>query len=78
METDLKKFYGMDCKLIAITNDKWNKIKLEYINNIKNGIKYSIINEEISTIADNDKKNDNNKQLEELANEIFGSNVEIK
>ena len=78
LETDLKKFYGMDCKLIAITNDKWNKIKLEYINNIKNGIKYSIINEEISTIADNDKKNDNNKQLEELANEIFGSNVEIK
>ena len=78
LEKDLKKFYGIDCKLIAITNEKWNKIKLEYINNIKKGFKYSIINEEISTIADGDTKNDKNKQLEDLANEIFGSNVEIK
>ena len=77
LETDFKRFYGVDCKLIAITNKKWDEIKLEYINNIKNGNKYSIINEKVLTNTENTVISDNNKQLEALATEIFGNNVEI-
>ena len=78
LEGDFKKFYGNECKLVAITGNKWNEIKLEYVNNIKNGNKYSIINEKISDDSNTESVNDENKKLEALANEIFGNNVEIK
>lgn len=78
LEGDFKKFYGNECKLVAITGNKWNEIKLEYVNNIKNGNKYSIINERISDDSNTESVNDENKKLEALANEIFGNNVEIK
>lgn len=78
LEGDFKKFYGNECRLVAITGNKWNEIKLEYVNNIKNGNKYSIINEKISDDSNIESVNDENKKLEALANEIFGNNVEIK
>ncbi len=48
MEKKLKEF-DIKLKLVAITTDEWNKIKLEYIDNIKKGFKYKIINEKIES-----------------------------
>lgn len=74
-ESDFKNFYGQSIKFIALDNKDWEITKNNYINNLKNNIKYSIINED-----QNDQKvqQSGNNKLEVLANEIFGNNVEIK
>ena len=73
LENDFKLFYGKECKFIALTDKAWDKEKNEYVNNLKKGIKYSIIDEE-SFIGNGE----NESELEKLANEIFGDSVEIK
>ena len=73
LENDFKLFYGSECKFIALTDKVWDKEKNEYVNNLKKGIKYSIIDEE-SFIGNGE----NESELEKLANEIFGDSVEIK
>ena len=74
LENDFKLFYGSECRFIALSDKDWQKNKQDYINNLKNGIKYSIIDEKF---AENDDDS-NNSELEQLATEIFGDNVEIK
>ena len=73
LENDFKLFYGYDCKFVALTEKKWDKIKKEYINNLKNNVKYSIIDEVVTDIDNSD-----DSELEKLATEIFGNDVEIK
>ncbi len=62
----LKKIYGKKYNVIALTNDEWKNIKEEYIKNIKNGVKYTYI-EEIN------KKKKSNSVLQESLEDIFGS-----
>jgi hypothetical protein len=77
LENDLKLFYGQQYKLITLTLKEWEEEKNKYINNLKKGNKYSIIDEDLQVIpTDNATNEDSN--LEKLANSIFGSNVEIK
>lgn len=78
LEKDIKLFYNLNCKFVAISNEKWQKLKIKYINNIKSGYKYSIIDEELSTNSDFASTKNDNVKLEKLANEIFGNDVEIK
>ena len=73
LEKDFKLFYGNDCKFVALTDKKWDKTKKEYINNLKNNVKYSIMDEMVMEMDDS-----NNSELEKLATEIFGNDVEIK
>ena len=75
LEKDFKGFYGIDCRFVALIEDDWKKAKEEYINNLKNNYKYSIMEEEI---VQNVRKNEQEEKLEALANEIFGSDVEIR
>ena len=75
LESDFKGFYGLECKFVAISEENWNKSKEEYKNNLKNGIKYSIIEE---TLFEDGVMDANSSELESLANEIFGDNVEIR
>lgn len=65
----------IDYKFIAITEDRWQKEKNKYINNIKNKIVYEYINE--PELEKKSKIPDNN--LEETAFNIFDKNkIEIE
>lgn len=76
IEKLFKLVYGKSYKLIFVSDDKWNEIKKEYIDNLEKGYKYKYeeeIDEEIIKNIDND---DNliNKTIE-----IFGEDlVEIE
>ena len=79
LETDFNLFYKMDYKLVCLTNDMWKTFKEKYIFNIKNNIKYSIIDEvEVEKTDSNSIEDDNIDELEKLAAEIFENNVEIR
>jgi len=84
-ERTLKNTIGIDIKLVFLTNDEWNKIKKEYITNIKNNVKYNYIDEngtEIVHSNDNEKEisvRENSSDILEKANELFDMNkIEIK
>ena len=60
------KAYKKKYKTVCVTTNEWNKIKNEYISNVKKGIKYTIIdeNERIT--------NKKNNELERTLDNIFG------
>ena len=82
IEKDFKIFFGSEYKFVCLDNSMWKEEQDKYIFNMKNKIKYSIIDEteeesdELST--ENAIKSNNSDELESLASEIFGDNVEIK
>ena len=82
IEKDFKIFFGSEYKFVCLDNSMWNEEKDKYVFNMKNKIKYSIIDEteeetnDLST--ENAIKSNNIDELESLASEIFGDNVEIK
>lgn len=77
LEKDFNIFYNMSYKFICLDNDEWKENQEKYIFNIKNKIKYSII-EEADESYDNPSINEDTDELEKLAAEIFDNNVEIK
>ena len=77
LENDFSKFYNMDYKLVCLDNEKWKENQEKYIFNVKNKITYSIIDEKEEDSLD-PSVNENTDELENLAAEIFGENVEIK
>ncbi len=77
LENDFSIFYNMTYKFVCLDNEKWKENQEKYIFNIKNKIKYSIMEEEADDSLD-PSKNENKDELENLAAEIFGNNVEIK
>ena len=70
----LKKIYNKNYNIVAVTNDEWNDIKKEYINNIKNGVKYNYIDPNIDLIKN---KNNNSSKLENNIENIFGDEYKI-
>ncbi len=70
LEKDFNKFYGKNYKIVAVYSKKWDELKKEYVNNIKNGVKYIYREEKKSEQEEITSESD----LEKLANEIFGSN----
>ena len=67
LEKDFNLFFNGNYYLVAISPKKWELERNKYINNIKNGYKYEIIDNDI--IIKEDKS-----ELEKIANEIFGNN----
>ena len=82
IEKDFKIFYGNSYKFVCLDESLWNEEKDKYVFNLKNNIKYSIIDEtedESNELSMENAINSNNSdELESLAAEIFGDNVEIK
>ncbi len=74
VETLFMNLYNIDCRFVALTNDQWLTVKDEYINNLKNKVPYTLIDEEFEeTLLDD------NDELSKLAMEIFGSdNIEFE
>lgn len=67
LEKDFNLFFNGNYYLVAISPKKWEQERNKYINNIKNGYKYEIIDNDI--IIKEDKS-----ELEKIASEIFGNN----
>ena len=67
LEKDFNLFFNGNYYLVAISPKKWELERNKYINNIKNGYKYEIIDNDI--IIKEDKS-----ELEKIATEIFGNN----
>ena len=64
----LKVVYNKKYDLVAIIQEEWEKIKEEYIKNIKSGKKYEYIE-----IKESKKKNSKNTELQNSVESIFGS-----
>ena len=67
LEKDFNLFFNGNYYLLAISPKKWEQERNKYINNIKNGYKYEIINNDIII-------KENKSELEKIASEIFGNN----
>ena len=76
IEEHLSTVLGVnDLKIIAVSNEEWLKNKQEYIQNLKNGVKYEVIDE--SGIQEL-KPTISDSQLEEFVEEMFADNkIEI-
>lgn len=71
VEKDFKLFFGREYKLVSISPKEWEDARNKYIANLKNGYKYTMMDDSIII-------EENTSELEKLANEIFGNNYEIK
>ena len=56
---------------MSISPKEWEEARNKYIANLKNGYKYTMMDDSIII-------EENTSELEKLANEIFGNNYEIK
>jgi len=63
----LKLMYNKKYNIVAVTDEEWQNIKKEYMNNVKNGIKYTFIEE--NKIL---KKTNKNTELQNSVENIFG------
>ena len=71
VEKDFKLFFGREYKLVSISPKEWEEARNKYIANLKNGYKYTMMDDSIII-------EENTSELEKLANEIFGNNYETK
>lgn len=67
LEKDFNLFFNGNYYLVAVSPRKWEQERNKYINNIKNGYKYEIIDNDIII-------KENKSELEKIASEIFGNN----
>lgn len=67
LEKDFNLFFYGNYYLVAVSPKKWEQERNKYINNIKNGYKYEIIDNDIII-------KENKSELEKIASEIFGNN----
>lgn len=72
IEEILKLTFNNEYKFIALDDNEWNKVKKEYIKNLKNNIKYSYIEENTDYDILFNKKDD---IIVDQAIEFFGSSV---
>ncbi len=70
----LKNIYKKNYDVIAISIDDWNIEKNKYIQNIKNGVKYTYIDEKKERKSSRKKKND----LENIVEDIFGEEIIVE
>lgn len=67
IEKSLANILGENIKLIAVSEKDWNEMKEEYIKNLKNGVKYEMIDED----SLNELKPTEENALEEIAKDLF-------
>ena len=82
-ERVINEIIDIDVRLVFLTNDEWIKFKNEYIENIKNNVKYNYIDENYkrTDIIQKENSSSEKKQSEiiEKVNQLFDvSKIEIK
>lgn len=70
IETLLLSSFGIEYKAVFLLEDEWKYEKEQYINNLKNGVKYSYIEDNSSVNNDSEVDDDVNKIIS-----IFGNNI---
>lgn len=70
IEQLIKIIFDKKYSIVAVSNEDWERIKKEYINNIKNGIKYEYIEENNKKINKKDST-----ILEDTVENLFGENI---
>ncbi len=70
----LKNIYKKNYDVIAISINDWNIEKNKYIQNVKNGVKYTYIDEKKEKKSSRKKKND----LENIVEDIFGEEIIVE
>jgi len=74
LEILLSKFFESDYNVVAIASDAWIEEKKKYVEKIKNGVKYQMLDEVFFVKSDMADEN-----IEELATQIFDDNcIEIQ
>ena len=68
IESKLSTLLDDDVKFIAVSEEEWNNYKREYVQNLKNGVKYEVIDE--SGLQDL-KPTKDDSQLQQFAEQIF-------
>ena len=68
IESKLSTLLDDDVKFIAVSEEEWNNYKREYVQNLKNGVKYEVIDE--SGLQDL-KPTKDDSQLQQFAERIF-------
>ena len=68
IESKLSILLDDDVKFIAVSEEEWNNYKREYVQNLKNGVKYEVIDE--SGLQDL-KPTKDDSQLQQFAERIF-------
>ena len=68
IESKLSTLLDDDVKFIAVSEGEWNNYKREYVQNLKNGVKYEVIDE--SGLQDL-KPTKDDSQLQQFAERIF-------
>ena len=80
-ENILKEKLGLEMKLIAVTVEEWKNLKNDYINNIKNNIPYTYVDENQANlnkleqkpnIINKEKDNNDSINILDKAKELFG------
>ena len=71
VEYVLEKCFNSEYKFFAVSKDEWDKLKKEYIKNIKNGVQYKYVKENVSY---DDILNQDNSIINESI-ELFGSDL---
>lgn len=66
----LKQIFDKKYSIVAVNIDEWNEIKKDYINNIKNGIKYEYIEEIVQS-----EKAKRTTILENTVENLFGDSI---
>ena len=78
----LKKYLGMDIKIIFVTEEEWQKYKKEYIEKTKNKVQYTYIEEskiEEDIFEEDSIENNVQSEMIEKVNQLFDSSkIEIK
>ena len=69
-----EKITKSDRKIAIVTDEEWEKLKKEYIENLKNGVKYEV-QKEPEPVLEEIKKND---IISNSAVELFGDIVEVE
>ena len=74
IEKELLQYFPVGYKIVALSNTEWTLEKNNYINNLKNGVKYSY--EEENTHEETNEKSEEN-DLEEVSSIFDTSKIEI-
>lgn len=81
-ENVLKEYLDLNIKLVFVTEEEWQKYKKEYIENTKNKVQYTYIEEskiEKEVSVDNSIENNKQSEMIEKVNQLFDSSkIEIK
>ena len=63
--------FSKEYKVMFLLKDEWDYEMKKYVNNIKSGVKYQYISEDIEEVSNNSEDDDINKVISLLGNDVI-------